>query len=384
MDLFIFDSIEQDSCIEGILKKNNTEILKNVVRFAETEGVTDSSLREYVAALLANSKNILSDIAQAGGSIGDDLYRVAMMDMEQIYKRLFSMPMKYSPSGNDPGFSKEYKESIRALTEAKDSGELLDRLIMHYRRLGCGNSAKYVAFKYEGELIGISDVDDQTFDTLLGIDYQKNILIDNTKALLAGKRANNVLLFGDRGTGKSSSVKALLNMFASEGLRLVEVPKTFISKIPHLSEELSKKPNKYILFLDDLSFESHDNEYKALKVAMEGQLRAHSDNVIIYATSNRRHLIKETVGDRQGSDFHVNDNIQETLSLSERFGISLVFSSPNQKEYLNIVKSMLLAHGIEMDGDIEKQALVWQMNYGSRSGRCAKQFVAGYIAKQGG
>ena len=382
MELFIFDEIEKDLCIQGILNKDNTGILRSIVRFAETEGVTDNSLREYIASLLANSSNILSDIAQSNGKIGDDLYRVALMDMDWIYKKLFSLPMKYSPSGNEVGFCEAYKDSIKALTEAKDARELLDRLIMHYRTLGSGVTAKYVAFKFDNCLEGISEVDEQTFDTLLGIDYQKEILIDNTKAFLAGKTANNVLLFGDRGTGKSSSIKALLNMFADEGLRLVEVPKSSILKIPELSEELSKKPNKYILFLDDLSFESQDNESKALKVAMEGQLRANSSNVLIYATSNRRHLVKETMADRQGGDFYVNDNIQETMSLCERFGISLIFSSPNQKEYLNIVKSMLLAHGIEMNGDIEKKAVVWQMNYGSKSGRCAKQFVANYISKE--
>ena len=382
MDLFLFDGIEEDCGVRGILSKDNTQILRTVVRFAETQGVTENSLREYIAVLLANHKSILSDIACSGGKIGDDLYRVAIMDMEQIYKKLFSMPMKYSPSGNDPGFCEEYKKSVCSLTESDDAKALLNGLIEHYRRLGCGITAKYTAFKYDdGTLSGISKVDYQSFDKLVGLEYQKNILIDNTKAFVEGKKANNVLLFGDRGTGKSSSVKALLDMFAKDGLRLVEVPKTSISKIPSLTEELAGTPHKYILFLDDLSFEPSDTEYKLLKVAMEGQVSAHSDNVLIYATSNRRHLIKETMDDRKGSDFHVNDNIQETMSLSERFGISLVFSSPNQKEYLNIVKAMLADHDIEMNGEIEKQAVVWQMNYGTKSGRCAKQFVANYVSK---
>ena len=271
--------------------------------------------------------------------------------------------------------------SIRAITESKSAQELLDLLIEHYRKFGSGILAKYNAFRYDGELIGVTNTDDITFDSLVGIEYQKQVLIDNTKVFVSGKAANNVLLFGDRGTGKSSSVKALLNMFCDDGLRIIEMPKHCIKDIPSLSKVLAESPNKYIIFLDDLTFESHETEYRALKVAMEGQLQANPTNVLIYATSNRRHLIRENWSDREGGEIHVNDQMQETLSLSERFGISLVFSAPNQKEYLNIVSEMLKKHNIQMNADIEKEAVVWQMNYGGRSARCAKQFVTSYIAK---
>ena len=271
--------------------------------------------------------------------------------------------------------------SIKSIIDAHSAKELLDLLIKHYRTLGSGILAKYIAFKFDGTLTGVSNIDTITFDDLVGIEYQKQTLIDNTKAFVKGKAANNVLLFGDRGTGKSSSVKALLNMFCDEGLRMIEMPKHCIKDIPLLSKQLAESPNKYIIFLDDLTFESHETEYRALKVAMEGQLQANPDNVLIYATSNRRHLIRENWSDREGGEIHVNDQMQETLSLSERFGISLVFSAPNQKEYLNIVSEMLKKYGIEMNGDIEKQAVVWQMNYGGRSARCAKQFVTSYVSK---
>ena len=135
-------------------------------------------------------------------------------------------------------------------------------------------------------------------------------------------------------------------MFAKDGLRLIELPKQNIKDIPRLAKKLSEKPHKYILFLDDLSFEAEEPEYKSLKIAMEGQLQAQNDNMLVYATSNRRHLVKETLSDRQGDDMHRNDQMQETLSLSERFGISLVFSAPNQKEFLNIVAHMLEKHGV--------------------------------------
>lgn len=382
MDLFVFNSIENDPCVNGIIEKNDTVVLRNIISFAETEGVTTNSIREYVAAYLANDDNILSSLAQSGKKIGNDLYRLALLDMEQIYKKLFSISIKYSPSGNDTGFCEGYIESIKGMTAAKSASELLERLVRHYRNFGSGILGKYIAYKYDGRLEGIANTDKTTFDSLIGLEHQKQVLIENTEAFVNGKPANNVLLFGDRGTGKSSSVKALLNMFASDGLRVIEFPKSCIRDIPSLTATLSGKPNKYIIFLDDLSFESHDAEYKALKTAMEGQLQAHPENVLIYATSNRRHLIKETYEDRQGGEMHVNDNMQETLSLAERFGISLVFSAPNQKEYLHIVEELLKSHGIEMTAELEKKAVVWQMNYGGKSARCAKQFVASCVAKK--
>ena len=381
MELLIFNKIEEDPCIKAVTEKDNVGVLRRVIRFCETEGVTSNAIREYTASLMANDDNILSELAKSGKMIGDDLYKLALMDVQEIYKKLFAIQIKYAPSGNSTGFYEGYIRSIRDITESANGRELLDSLITHYRRLGCGTLAKYAAFKYDGEIEGVSETDSITFDDLIGIEYQKKTLIDNTRAFLDGKAANNVLLFGDRGSGKSSSVKALLNMFRDNGLRVVEVPKHRINDIPKLTKRLSESPNKYIIFLDDLTFESHETEYRALKIAMEGQLQANPTNVLIYATSNRRHLIRETWADREGGEVHKNDQMQETLSLSECFGISLVFSLPNQKEYLNIVSEMLKKHGIEMDADIEREAVIWAMNYGGRSARCAKQFVTAYISK---
>ncbi len=377
MDLIIFNDIEQDKCIKGLTERDSVTLLRGMVEFAETEGVTNDCMKEYVASFLANDENIVSGILQRGGEIGSDLMRLIISDLTAIYKGLYSkQTIKYTPSGNPTGFCEAYIKSIQALTSATSPQLLTDRLLTHYKTLGCGITAKYIAFKYDGSLEGVSDVDLVSFDSLVGIDYQRNMLVDNTRAFINGHAANNVLLFGDRGTGKSSSVKALLNMFKDDGLRLIEVPKQYIKDIPRLSKFLSTKPHKYIIFLDDLSFETHESEYRALKIAMDGQLQANPKNVIIYATSNRRHLIRETWADRDGGEVHRNDQMQETMSLAERFGLSLVFSAPNQKEYLNIVSSMLKEKGIEMTGELEKKAIVWQMNYGGRNGRCAKQFVA--------
>lgn len=380
MDLFVFNDIERDATIKALAEKNNTALLRGLVRFSETEGVTDDSVHEYIASVLANDENVLSDLAKAGKRIGDDLYRLAMLDVEMIYKKMFfSAALKYTPSGNDTGYYEGYTKSIKKITNAADPKSLLDTLIIHYRELGCGLLSKYIAFRYDGELSGVPNADKASFDDLIGMEHQKKVLIDNTKAFIKGKFANNVLLFGDRGTGKSSSVKALLNMFASDGLRVVELPKSAITKIPELTKQLESSPHKYILFLDDLTFERHDTEYRALKIAMEGQLQAAAGNVLVYATSNRRHLIRETWADREGGEVHINDNKQEMLSLAERFGISLYFPAPDAKEYTEIVRVLLERQGVEMTEEIRKEAVRWQMNYGGKSGRCAKQFVADYM-----
>lgn len=379
MDLFIFDGIKGDPIVNAILEKDNATLLRGIVRFAETEGVTEDSLREYIATLLANDENVLSMLARGQKRIGDDLCRLAMLDIETVFTRLFDTKIKYKPSGNSTGYYVGYTESIRKITSSNTPNELLENLLSHYSSLGNGLLSKYIAFRYDGELKGIENSDKADFDDIVGMEHQKKVLIDNTKAYLEGKFANNVLLFGDRGTGKSTSVKALLNMFAKDGLRVIELPKSAITKIPDLTKQLEDSPHKYILFLDDLTFERHDTEYRALKIAMEGQLQANAGNVLVYATSNRRHLIRETWADRDGGEVHVNDNKQEMLSLAERFGISLFFPAPDSKQYIEIVRVLLERNGIEMTEEIKKEAVRWEMNYGGKSGRCAKQFVADFL-----
>lgn len=382
MDLFIFDKITDDKIVQAVLAKNNTELLRGIVNFAETEGVTADSLREYIATLLANDENVLSVLARGRKNIGDDLCKLAMLDIETIYNKLFNTKIKYTPSGNDTGYYEGYTKSIRKITASASPEELLKRLLTHYSELGNGLLSKYIAFRFDGELKGIANSDKAEFAEIVGMEHQKKVLIENTRAYLDGKFANNVLLFGDRGTGKSTSVKALLNMFAKDGLRVIELPKSAITKIPELTKQLEDSPHKYILFLDDLTFERHDTEYRALKIAMEGQLQANAGNVLVYATSNRRHLIRETWADRDGGEVHVNDNKQEMLSLAERFGISLFFPAPDAKQYIEIVRVLLERNGIEMTDEIKKEAVRWEMNYGGKSGRCAKQFVADFLHKE--
>ncbi len=382
MELLVFQRVLDNEAVKAVMHSNYPAALRSIIDFSEKNGVTTKASKEFIINLLIDDDNILSQLLQNGMHIGEDLHRAALSDILQIYNEIFSAPIRYTSSGNDVRFCEGYKNSVKRLVDSDSPENLLENLCKHYRELGSGVLSRYSAFKYEEDIKGVVVDGKVTLDSLVGLDYQKEVLISNTKSFVRGNGGNNVLLFGDRGTGKSSCVKALLNEFKNEGLKMIEVPKHMINKIPELINHLAGRPGKYILFLDDLSFETHEAEYRALKIAMDGQLEIHPDNVLIYATSNRRHLIKENWADREGGEIHVNDNMQETLSLSERFGISLVFSAPNQSEYLNVVKELLLRHGIEMTPEIEKKAIVWQMNYGGRNPRLAKQFVSDYAVKE--
>ena len=205
--------------------------------------------------------------------------------------------------------------------------------------------------------------------------------MDNTKALLSGKPAANILLTGDAGTGKSSTVKAIVNELCDSGLRILEVRKEQLHAIPKILDELNSNPLKFILFIDDLSFTKDDDNFSALKAILEGSVSAKSNSVVIYATSNRRHLVKENFSDREGDDVHFNDTMQELLSLSERFGIQLTFNRPDKAVYLDIVHNLADKQGIEYDVEkLDASAEKFALKRGTRSARAAKQFVDGIVA----
>ena len=208
----------------------------------------------------------------------------------------------------------------------------------------------------------------------------KKIILDNTKALLEGRAAANILLTGDAGTGKSSTVKAVVNELHKEGLRIIEVHKEQLCEIPVILDELLDNPLKFILFIDDLSFQKDDDNFSALKAILEGSVSAKSKNVVIYSTSNRRHLVKEKFSDREGDDVHFNDTVQEIISLSDRFGIHITFNKPNKETYLDIVRSLADKKGIKCDTvELERKAEQFALEKGSRSARAAKQFVENMI-----
>ena len=213
----------------------------------------------------------------------------------------------------------------------------------------------------------------------MGYETERELLLRNTEHFLAGYPANNVLLYGDRGTGKSSTIKALLSAYGDRGLRLVEVPKAQLGDLPLVLRLLRDRRERFVLFIDDLSFQETETEYKALKAVLEGGLEARPPNVLLYATSNRRHLVQERFEDRAGAvngELHGVDTVQEKLSLSDRFGITLTFLAPDQERYLGIVSSLAAARALPIDAqELRSRALTWATRHKGRSGRTARQFV---------
>lgn len=242
---------------------------------------------------------------------------------------------------------------------------------------GYGIFAQYHMFTVkDGQIVPVRHPDPQTLEELPGYERERARVIANTEALLSGKPANNVLLYGDAGTGKSSTIKAIVNALHPRGLRLVEVKKNQLYQIPDIMETLSKNPLKFILFIDDLSFSSNDGDFAALKAILEGSVNGHSGNLAVYATSNRRHLIKENWEDRQGSDLHEADSRQELMSLSARFGLTVTFSRPNRELYLDIVHKLAQQYGIDIpESQLDVRAEAHAIRNGGRSPRVAKQFI---------
>jgi len=231
-------------------------------------------------------------------------------------------------------------------------------------------------------IVPVTNPDKTELSDLVDYEREKKTIMDNTKALLEGKPAANILLTGDAGTGKSSTLKAVANALWNEGLRIVEVRKDQLRAIPKILNELSKNPLKFVLFIDDLSFLKDDDNFNMLKAVLEGSVTAKSANVVIYATSNRRHIIKEKFSDRDGDEVHRNDTMQELVSLSERFGIHLTFSKPNKETFLHIVNHLADENGIDMPKDeLELLAERFALERGGRSARLARQFIDGLLSK---
>ena len=252
-------------------------------------------------------------------------------------------------------------------------------------KYGYGIYAKHRMFylNAENRIIPVLNPDQTRLSSLIDYKREQQIILDNTIALLEGKPAANILLTGDAGTGKSSTVKAVVNELHDKGLRILEVRKEQLHAIPAILDELNTNPLKFILFIDDLSFQRDDDNFSALKAILEGSVSAKSRNVVIYATSNRRHLVKESFSSRDGDDVHRNDTLQEVISLSERFGIQVTFQKPNKQTYLGIVRHLAREKGIQMaDNELEMLAERYALGRGGRSARAATQFVDGLLAKQ--
>jgi hypothetical protein len=259
---------------------------------------------------------------------------------------------------------------------SEDWSSQLNDLASYHKTNGYGKYAKNIAFTWRNrEICPVTSIDPITLQDLKNYHLQRQKVIDNTESFISGHPANNVLLYGDRGTGKSSTVHALLNEYHNQGLRMIEIPKSAVADLGLIREQIAHSPMKFIIYIDDLSFDSNDTSFSELKAALEGSLSGKQSNIIIYATSNRRHLIKENFSDRE-NDVNRGDTMQEQLSLSDRFGLTITFLNPNKVEYQEIVRKIAQDRKLDVDDEhLCFMAEQWATRRGGRSPRCAKQFI---------
>ncbi|MGN1317633.1 MAG: ATP-binding protein [Lachnospirales bacterium] len=364
-------------------------LITYLTTMAEENGYSGNLFKGYITHLLLKAENTFTLMAENGCNLKDSsIYKLAKRDIDAIKEianiNLLDLPdskymseqlkviMDYTPVN----FNSKAKELI-------DCDFNIDDIVAFHNKYGCGDVSVYRAFRYNEEknkLVGIEHPDPITFDNLIGYEAQTKTLIDNTLAFINGYVSNNVLLVGARGTGKSSSVKALVNKYFDEGLRLVEITKEQIAILPEILKHLRPRGRKFIIFIDDLSFDEGEIQYKYMKSLLEGSSEGKPDNVVFYATSNRRHLIQEKWTDRatgsQDAEIHTADTLNEKLSLSDRFGITITYPKPTPKEYVNIVTGLAKERGIEIsEEELKNQAMQWELQQKGMSGRTAKQFV---------
>ncbi len=336
----------------------------------------DSLPAAVAGEILADDNQFVSAVA-AGDELSPLLEAAARQDLRTLYQAATLSSELLADCPDMPPLPR-YGTAAAPAPMDRPWEEQLKAVAAYHATHGCGRFSSHKAFLWRaGRLLPVEHPDPIRLHQLKDYDYQRQVAIDNTRAFLNGFSANNMLLYGDRGTGKSSLVKALLNHFADRGLRMIEVPKEFLRELPDLTDLLAGVPMKFIIFIDDLSFSQNDDNFGALKAVLEGGLAARPENVLIYATSNRRHLLRETFADRQGDEVHHADTIQEAVSLSDRFGISLTFLIPDKERFLRIVEQ--LAEDRKLD--VDREALLaaaerWALERGSRSPRYAKQFIA--------
>jgi hypothetical protein len=340
------------------------QILQNDNPFSQQ--VQTVSLQHLPQSLVSAAKYDLQ--------ILNNIYRCSAEQISQWIQTASSLsvpPIAWNLETSTPSF----------LHQTHNWTDALEELANYYRQNGTGIFAKYRAFRWQQEqLIGIAHPDPIQLTEIAGYEDQKETLVKNTEFLLDGFTALNVLLYGSRGSGKSSLVKGLLQAYGDKGLRLIEVAKSELKNLPIILEQLRDRPQKFIIFVDDLSFEEDDDAFKALKVVLEGSLTARANNVVVYATSNRRHLIREFFDDRprpkDADEIHSWDTVQEKLSFSDRFGLTLTFEPANQDTYLNIVRHLAVQAKIEIDREeLEFRAKQWATRHNGRSGRTARQFI---------
>lgn len=372
-----------------------SEVAALLIQQAEKLGISGNLLPAYIVHLLAEGGNVAARTIEAVGSYGKGLLDSLGDDMILLLPYLKVKTTVVI--GRDNPFLNNYhpakKEQnlfetnlLQRLVEMKTITSAARHLLRHYEKWGSGMMARYTAFRVGagGTLIGIADFPVFNWDDLLGYEDQKYKLLTNTQNFMEGRPANNVLLTGARGTGKSTGVKALVAMFAADGLRLIQIGRDQLELVAPVLEKLNEiRSKKFILFFDDLSFDEGESGYKYLKSAIDGSVTAQPDNVLIYATSNRRHLLKETWSDRNDAleaEVYRQDSANESISLSDRFGLILHYSTPSQEEYLQIIDHELRKAGVHLSKEeLRLEGVRWEMEHSGRNGRIANQFVKWYL-----
>jgi len=346
-----------------------------VAALYETNG---GNISEHIRELCENSSNVYVKLLGKGEEAPEHIYDCLVSELDVLQEVAELTKDKLCSVLAYQGFLPAFAASKLRLKD-----HYLHR-VNNIEKYGYGIYAKNRMFYVDEQdnIVPVHNPDRTELSQLVDYERERQIVVDNTKALLAGKPAANILLTGDAGTGKSSTVKAVANALWKEGLRIIEVRKDQLRAIPKILDELSVSPLKFVLFIDDLSFLKDDDNFNALKAVLEGSVTAKSQNVVIYATSNRRHIIKEKFSDREGDDIHRNDTMQELISLSERFGIHITFSKPNKEIFLKIVHHLANEHELEMpQEELDALAERFALERGGRSARLAQQFIDGLLSR---
>lgn len=383
--------------------------IHRLLEMAGNYGFSGNLWHCYLTNLLVNNENSYSRSCEIRGNIEGTINEAVLHDItilkeifdydftpmiETLGIKGFELVLNYTASSQE---SKVYNSRIRdrictlagKFTEARSPQEMKDILTEFYKDYGVGKFGLHKAFRIERnqqgvQIVPILNIAHVHLDDLVGYEIPKKKLVDNTEAFVYGRKANNCLLFGDAGTGKSSSIKAIANQYYEDGLRIIEVYKHQFQDLNEVIAQIKNRNYKFIIYMDDLSFEEFEIEYKYLKAVIEGGLEKKPKNVLIYATSNRRHLVREKFSDKEErrDDLHANDTVQEKLSLVSRFGVTIFFCAPDKREFGNIVKTLAERHNISMPEDkLLLEANKWELAHGGLSGRTAQQFIDYILGK---
>lgn len=380
--------------------------VNQLVEMAGMYGFSGNLWHNYLTFLLVNHENAFSTASEIRGQVKGSINELALSDFS-IFRELYAFDwlvfdeifgadcchvlVNYeNVDGNGKMFNKRICDRIcdmsKTLANANSAEEFMRDMVQFYKEFGVGKLGLHKAFRVDKDRAGnpvivpITRIAHVQLDDLVGYELAKKKLIENTEAFVRGRKANNCLLFGDAGTGKSSSIKGILNRYYDEGLRIIEIYKHQFQDLNDVIAQIKNRNYKFIIYMDDLSFEEFEVEYKYLKAVIEGGLEKKPDNILIYATSNRRHLVRERAGDKlelmDEDDLHSSDTVQEKLSLVYRFGVRIYFGAPDKKEFQNIVRVLAERYGVEMPTEqLLLEANRWELSHGGMTGRTAQQFI---------